>query len=119
MTDPDRSGGPRHPEGEPDYRFTLANERTYLAWMRTAIGLLAAGVGVAYLEGFDAPGRTGLAIALVVLGLATGALAYQHWRRAEQAIRAGEPLPRPPMILVLSAAVVLAAGWALIGLIRS
>ena len=28
---------------EPDYRFTLANERTFLAWVRTALGLLAGG----------------------------------------------------------------------------
>src|SRR3984893_15268857 len=33
-------------EGEPDYRFTLANERTFLAWQRTALGLLAAAVAV-------------------------------------------------------------------------
>lgn len=118
MTGADRPG-PTSPEGEPDYRFTLANERTYLAWMRTAIGLLAAGVAVAYLRGFDAPGRTVLAVALVVLGMTTGGLAYQHWRRVERAIRAGERLPRPPMIIVLSVAVVLAAAWALIGLIRS
>ena len=118
MTGPDRSG-PTSPEGEPDYRFTLANERTYLAWMRTAIGLLAAGVGVAYLQGFDAPGRTVLAVVLVILGMTTGGLADQHWHRVESAIRAGERLPRPPMMIVLSIAVVLAAVWALIGLIRS
>ena len=31
---------------EPDPRFTLANERTFLAWIRTALGLLAGGIGV-------------------------------------------------------------------------
>jgi putative membrane protein len=118
MTGADRNG-PTSPPGEPDYRFTLANERTYLAWMRTSIGLLAAGVGVAYIEAFDAPGRTVLAVALVILGMATGGLAYHHWHQCERAIRAGERLPRPPMIIVLSVAVVLAAVWALVGLIRS
>ena len=29
---------------EPDYRFTLANERTFLAWLRTALALIAGGV---------------------------------------------------------------------------
>lgn len=106
-------------DDEPDYRFTLANERTYLAWMRTAIGLLAAGVGVAYLRGFDAPGRSTLAVGLVLLGMATGVLAYRRWRVTERAIRAGEPLPRAPMIAVLSVALTIIAGWALIGLIRS
>lgn len=104
---------------EPDYRFTLANERTFLAWMRTAIGLLAAGVGVEYLADFGAPGRTTLAGGLVLLGMATAGLAYWNWQRAERAIRAGRPLPRSPMITVLSLAMVLAAGWVLIGLIRS
>jgi putative membrane protein len=113
--------GHDHPrdDGEPDYRFTLANERTYLAWMRTAIGLLAAGVGVAYLRGFDVPGRTGLAAALVVLGMTTGLVAYRHWRVTERAIRAGDPLPRPAMIAVLSVGLTIAAGWALVGLFRS
>src|SRR6185312_1745313 len=31
---------------EPDYRFSLANERTFLAWIRTALALMAAAVGV-------------------------------------------------------------------------
>lgn len=106
-------------DGEPDYRFSLANERTYLAWIRTAIGLLAAGVAVAYLRGFDVPGRTTLASLLVLLAMATGGLAYRHWRVTERAIRAGEPLPRPAMIAVLSIALIVAAGWTLIGLLRS
>lgn len=115
MADSDR----HDPDGEPDYRFTLANERTYLAWMRTAIGLLAAGVGVSYLPGFAVPGRMGLAAALVVLGMLTAALAYRHWRITDRAIRAGQPLPRPMMIAVLSVALTIAAGWALVGLLRS
>ena len=28
----------------PDYRFTLANERTFLAWIRTALALMAGAV---------------------------------------------------------------------------
>jgi putative membrane protein len=36
-------------EREPDYRFTLANERTFLAWQRTALGLLAAAVAAVQL----------------------------------------------------------------------
>jgi putative membrane protein len=114
MTGSDRPGA----DDEPDYRFTLANERTYLAWIRTAIGLLAAGVGVAYLRGFDVPGRTALAAGLVLLALATGGLAYRHYRAAERAIRAGDPLPRAPMTAVLSIAMTLAAVWVLVGLLR-
>lgn len=36
-------------EIEPDYRFTLANERTFLSWQRTSPGLLAAAVALAQL----------------------------------------------------------------------
>jgi|SoiMethySBSTD1v2_1073268.scaffolds.fasta_scaffold109279_5 putative membrane protein len=119
MAGTNRPGADPGADGDPDYRFTLANERTYLAWMRTAIGLLAAGVGVAYLSGFDAPGRTGLAAVLVVLAMATAGLAYRHWRNNDRAIRAGDPLPRPPMIAVLSVALTIVAIWALVGLFRS
>ena len=105
--------------GEPDYRFTLANERTYLAWIRTAVGLLAAGVAIAFLRGVDVPGRTGLAIGLVLLAMSTGVLAYWHWRATDRAIREAKPLPRHPMIAVLSVAMTIAGAWVLIGLIRS
>ena len=47
--DTTREDGRAAPEFEPDYRFTLANERTFLAWERTALGLLAAAVAVVQL----------------------------------------------------------------------
>ena len=31
-------------EQEPDYRFTLANERTYLAYLRTSLACYAGGL---------------------------------------------------------------------------
>ena len=40
---------PRRHGHEPDYRFTLANERTFLAWIRTSLGLMAVGLAVAQL----------------------------------------------------------------------
>ena len=53
---------------EPDYRFTLANERTFLAWIRTALGLLAGGVAVRQLvDPFDIANAT-TALALVAVG---------------------------------------------------
>lgn len=94
---------------EPDIRFTLANERTFLAWVRTAIGLVAAGVAVFQL--LDESALTTL-LSLVLLG--AGALAafagFSHFRRADQAIRGGDPMPtRGPLIVVMSGAVLLAA----------
>ncbi|MBB5906541.1 YidH family protein [Actinoalloteichus hymeniacidonis] len=77
---------------EPDPRFSLANERTFLAWLRTAMALTAGGVGLDVL----APDRTSyllLALALVVAGMATGVFGLLRWIAAERALRTGSPLP--------------------------
>src|SRR4051812_27423540 len=73
-----------------DVRFLLANERTLLAWVRTALALLAAAGGV--FEFTDVSGRRGLAICLAVAGVA--AAGAGGWRYAVTArhIRAGEPV---------------------------
>jgi putative membrane protein len=84
---------------EPDYRFTLANERTFLAWIRTALALLAAGVAVIKLvPSFSvAGGRHLLGIPLVVLSLLLSVFAYQHWFLGERAMRLNRPL-RPSIL---------------------
>lgn len=96
---------------DPDYRFTLANERTFLAWVRTALGLLAAGVA---LEQFGTGLhvthlRTSLSVLLAALGLAIAAGAYRHWVRAESAMRLGLPLPRSRMLLMVALVLSVAA----------
>ncbi|MET8762906.1 DUF202 domain-containing protein [Lentzea sp. NPDC004782] len=99
------------PDDEPDYRFTLANERTFLAWIRTALGLLAAGVAVRQLvPPFALPGAT-TALALVCVGLASmvAAASYPRWRRVQRAMRAGAPLPHSRMVVVLASGVLLLA----------
>lgn len=82
---------------EPDYRFTLANERTFLAWIRTSLALLAAGVAVAQLlpDLGPKPYRLTLGLALVGLGLLASATSYFRWSAADRAIRRGGPLTRP------------------------
>jgi putative membrane protein len=83
--------GPSHP----DYRFTLANERTLLAWLRTGLALVAGGVAIATYApdlGFWW-GSAVVALALVVIGLGTALAGYRRWRINEQAIAADEPLP--------------------------
>lgn len=79
---------------EPDYRFSFANERTFLAWIRTALALLAAGVAldIVDLSVADALQHT-IAIVLVVLGLVCAVLAWVRWALAERAMRRSEPLP--------------------------
>jgi putative membrane protein len=103
--------GSRHP----DYRFTLANERTLLAWLRTGLALVAGGVAVAtYAPDLGARwGSAAVALALVLIGLGTALAGYRRWRANEGAIRAGEPLPAswlvPTVAAALAAVVVLVA----------
>ncbi|SEQ87125.1 putative membrane protein [Lentzea xinjiangensis] len=99
------------PDQEPDYRFTLANERTFLAWIRTALGLLAAGVAVRqFVPPFAVAGATTvLALACILLAALIAATSFPRWRRAQQAMRAGAALPLSPMVGVLAAGVLLLA----------
>ncbi|MDH6133472.1 putative membrane protein [Kitasatospora sp. MAA4] len=95
-------------ESEPDPRFTLANERTYLAWSRTALALVAAGLGFTQLlppfPGI-AWGRRALGVPLIVLGAVVAVVGYLDWERQQRALRRGEPLPRPRLPRILAAVV--------------
>lgn len=90
-------------ESEPDYRFTLANERTFLAWIRTALGLIAGGVAVHQLASSFAPGaRTTLAVLCLVLAAVLAAASYPRWRGIQSAMRRGDGLPSTVLIAVLA-----------------
>lgn len=98
---------PRSVGEDPDYRFSLANERTFLAWIRTAMALAAGGLGaVTILEDFT--GAEALGIGLLALSFLTSASAYRRWALNERAMRLNEPLPpsRLPMLMALGVAVV-------------
>ena len=84
------------PEVEPDSRFTLANERTFLAWQRTALGLLAAAVAVVQLvPELTIPGaRHVLGVLLTMLAIATVGTGLRRWQQVDRAIRNDMPLPR-------------------------
>ncbi|GAA4885936.1 YidH family protein [Saccharopolyspora cebuensis] len=89
---------------EPDARFTLANERTFLAWIRTALALMAAGVGVEALNAVSPapePLRTALAVLLLLGGVLCAATAFTRWMNTERALRRGGPLPAPRLAPVL------------------
>ncbi len=112
MTDPER----RWPSSvyghghEPDPRFSLANERTFLAWIRTALALVAGAAAVDALP-LPLPGTVQhlLAGALALAGLLTAGAAWRGWARTERAMREGSSLPSNPAMLVVLVAVAVAA----------
>ncbi len=94
-----------HPDDrEPDVRFTYANERTFLAWNRTALALIATGVAATQLlPKFNVEfGRRLLGIPLIALGAVLAITSYRYWQINQAAMRRGRPLPRSPMPLVLA-----------------
>lgn len=109
--------GDRKPESvygigdDPDPRLSLANERTSLAWMRTALALVAGGVAVVSLSGLASlPRWTGLVGAAASAG--GGLLAWRTvtaWARVERALRLGGPLPAPRALVALASGVVILA----------
>jgi putative membrane protein len=80
---------------DPDYRFTLANERTFLAWLRTGLALLAGAVALVSLVPDIGPRPIRIALVVVLLALSTMVTigAYFRWDRTERALREGRTLP--------------------------
>lgn len=95
---------------DPDPRFTLANERTFLAWIRTSLALVAGGIAVeAFTSGLFGPElRKTVAVLLLLLGMMTGGGSFFRWLNVERAMRRQAPLPVPLI------APILAAGGALV-----
>lgn len=92
---------------EPDPRFTLANERTLLAWLRTALALVVAGAAIVALSELSAsnPLVETLAVIAFVSGGATAAIGYLHWQHTERAMRQDEPLPAGNGVVVVMVAI--------------
>jgi putative membrane protein len=85
---------------DPDPRFSLANERTALAAIRTSLAVIAGGVATAALVQLDVlPGalRT-IAVVLCALGGLMALSSIRRWRRVERALRLREPLPAPEIL---------------------
>jgi putative membrane protein len=102
----------RHPdrpdeEPDPDYRYSLANERTFLAWIRTALSLVAGAVAVLQLlpASPDRDVRWLIGAVLAATAAATAVLAYTRWAATERAMRSGMPRPQPRGLLVVAATV--------------
>jgi putative membrane protein len=103
---------------EPDPRFTLANERTFLAWTRTALAALATGLAVAeLLRSEPRSARLVVSVPLIVIAGVIGVSSYPRWRMLERALRLDEPLPCPPAAAPLGIAIALIALAAVIVLV--
>lgn len=80
---------------DPDPRFSLANERTFLAWVRTALGMIALGVGIGTFVSTQSTRGFSVLVAggLVVLGGVIAAMSWGRWLRVERALRLGAGIP--------------------------
>jgi putative membrane protein len=103
----DRRAQPDVAEADPDYRFTLANERTFLAWVRTALGLLAGAVALVHVasNGDATTTQRTLAVVLALLGIVVCLTSIRRWRVVQAAMRRGEDLPPTHQPILLGAAV--------------
>jgi putative membrane protein len=89
---------------DPDYRYSLANERTFLAWIRTSLSLIAAAVAVVQLvPAFRVSGaREVLGVILAACGVGAATLAYVRWSGNERAMRTGTALPFTRALFLLA-----------------
>jgi putative membrane protein len=99
---------------EPDPRFTYANERTFLAWNRTALALIAAGLAITSLlpEFHLRYGRRIIGVPLIALGALLAFTSYRRWEDNERAMRLGRPLPASNLPRILAGGIALAAALA-------
>jgi putative membrane protein len=108
QAEPEADAGGTGDGSEPDARFTFANERTFLAWNRTALALVVAGLAVAQLlPPFPGVpfGRHLLAVPLIALGAILAVAGYLDWQRNQRALRHGQPLPRSPLPRILATSI--------------
>lgn len=95
------------PGTEPDPRFSLANERTFLAWLRTSLAMIGGGLAL------DAFARAGVLsylfrwVAIVIIAFAALICVSSacRWLNVERAMRQKKPLPMPIMVPFLALSV--------------
>jgi putative membrane protein len=98
-------------ETEPDARYTFANERTFLAWTRTALAFIVAGLGVVQLlPPFPGVpwGRHLLGVPLIVIGAVIALVGYRQWAGNQRALRRREPVRRSSLPQILT--------WSIVGM---
>lgn len=102
------AGEVTRPVGAVDARFTLAAERTLLAWIRTSLGFMAAGIAVIYLapDVDDPILDLALGLVMVVLGCGLALVGAVRWRRTTHALTNGGEMPGPAQLMFVVAAIV-------------
>lgn len=102
-------------DAEPDPRFTLANERTFLAWIRTSLAVIAAAVAAdaVMVDVWPDGIRRSITVLLLSAGTAISASAALRWLAVERALRTGRPLPLSPLVPMLALVVLLGGAGAL------
>ncbi|MDH0092460.1 DUF202 domain-containing protein [Achromobacter mucicolens] len=99
---------PWHRQGvDPDYRFSLANERTFLAWVRTTLAVVATAIVFDQIAAHVASPMVlrRVALLLAMFGLALAIGAYFRWRANEAAMRLQRPLQVSKALAVVAGAV--------------
>src|SRR3954451_25244406 len=88
----------------PHPRLTMANERTFLAWNRTALALIGGGLAVEQFLDTGRTARLARALPLSVLGARVAGSSYSRWRANEGAMARGETVPpsRMPVVIATS-----------------
>jgi len=94
-----------------DYRFSFANERTFLSWIRTALALLAGAVAIdQFVTTVEYPFiRIGLAIILAIIAGVLAISAFLRWRANEKAMLEGRALPYNHLLSIIAILVLIAA----------
>ncbi|MFC9787536.1 YidH family protein [Rhodococcus sp. NPDC127528] len=98
----------------PDERFTLASERTFLAWIRTSLGLLAGGIAMVHLVPEFSTGwvRTLLGVVLILLAVAAPIAGLRRWMQVRRALESGAPMPQERDLWVFGVGVAVVAAVA-------
>ncbi|QWT42934.1 YidH family protein [Dickeya dadantii] len=106
-TSPDKKIPWQQQGSMPDYRFSLANERTFLAWIRTALAFLAGAVAIDQFAPTLAPPavRGGIAVFLSLAAALLAWMAYRRWADNERAMRTGQALPYTRLLIIIASCV--------------
>ena len=102
---------------DPDPRFTLANERTFLSWVTTSLGLLGIGLAVGTIIPGEHFAINLLAILWILMAAVLSWRALVRWFRMERAIRLNQGLPLStsiPVVAVSLAVLAVATGIAVV-----